>query len=139
MTVGRTGYANCFIAVAADCPVTRAEVPLRAGTVAAIQHMLIADAPGIWTSDALLFEVHRLRSAIPDTVEERDRFWRTPKPCLRASPLAKRHRFGIAFDADARITLHPLGHPGYDVMLSRGDLRQLRAMQTARAISVPAA
>lgn len=99
-----TGYTNTFIAVADDCPVDRAEVPVsKAGepSVAERQFTLLHDRPYALTSDDVLFTVHAERQGIPESERKAARaaFFSKGQPCMRASPLTKRYGFGVHSDA----------------------------------------
>ncbi len=134
-------YRAVFIAIAADCPVDAAEVPpARAGgpTVAGLHHALAAGAPYAWTHDEVIFRTHLLRSGLdpaahPVDGQEWRRFFAKGQPCLRASPLAKRYGWGFHVDEGGRVAAIPAGSPAYAAHAADPELRQLKAMRSARA------
>lgn len=137
MALHTTNYTNTFIAVADDCPVQAAEapVPKAAPTVASMQYALLHEAPYRYTSDEVLFAVHALRQGIPasEQAEARAAFFSKGQACMRASPLAKRHGFGMHHDAEGRIALVPLGTDAYARMQQDSGLKQVKAMRSKRA------
>ncbi|MGQ7296406.1 DUF6157 family protein [Quadrisphaera sp. KR29] len=136
--VHTTDYRATFIQVAEDCPVSAAEVPgLRAGraTVASLQYELISEHPYELTSDDVLFTVHADRQGVTeeDRPAARVEFFARAQACLRASPLGKRHGWGIHSDEDGRVALVPLGSAQYAALAADPSLKQLRAMRSKRA------
>lgn len=137
-------YVDTFITVAPDCPVDGAEPPTPwrgKPTVATVQHEMLTAAPYTLTQDDVLFLTHVRKRGIdldtlPDGGEQlRAEFLATPRACLRASPLPKRHGYGVHFDGDGRAALHPLGSTTY-AELAAGDPggpTVLVAMRNARA------
>lgn len=132
-----TNYSNTFIAVADDCPVQAAEVPVpkAAPTVASLQYELLHEHPYRYTSDDVLFSVHALRQGIPasEQAEARAAFFSKGQACMRASPLVKRHGFGMHHDAEGRIALVPLGSAAYGRMQKDSGLKQVKGMRSKRA------
>lgn len=127
-----TNYRNVFIAVAADCPADRAEEPT-AG-VAAVQFAILNERPSYSiTSDDLLFETETRRKGLEETVDARAAFFAKPKACLRASPLPKRHGWGIHHDEAGRIALVGAGSHEYERFASATDLSVVPAMRNKRA------
>lgn len=136
--MGTTNYANAFIQVADDCPVTAAEEPPATGkgpTVAALQYELIAAHPYEFTSDDVLFEVHAIRQQIPESekADARAAFFAKDQACLRSSPLGKRYGWGTHHDAEARLAVVPLGSERYEALAGDGSITQLKAMRSKRA------
>lgn len=136
--MGSTNYANTFIQVAEDCPVTQAEVPPPRGntpTVASLQYDLIAADPYRRTSDDVLFEVYALRQGIPEEeqADARAGFFAKDQACLRSSPLGKRYGWGVHHDADARVALVARESERYQELAADPSLRQLKAMRSKRA------
>lgn len=129
-----TNYRDTFIAVAADCPADSGTIPGKPGSVAAIQHALIIDRPYALTSDELLFEVHAQRAGVAEADREAARaaFFARPQPCLRASPLAKTHGWGVHHDADGRIAIVGRETDGYQALKQDGRLHQTAAMRNKR-------
>ncbi|MDF1489896.1 DUF6157 family protein [Tessaracoccus sp. HF-7] len=111
--MGSTNYANTFIQVAEDCPVTQAEVPPTRGntpTVASLQYDLIAADPYRRTSDDVLFEVYALRQGIPEEeqADARAAFF------AKTRPASGRHRSANA-TAGASITTPMRASPWWRV------------------------
>lgn len=136
-TTHSTNYRSTFIQVAEDCPVSAAEVPQPRGgepTVAGLQHELITEHPHELTSDDVLFAVHAQRSGLPDSDRESARaaFFAEARACLRASPLGKRHGWGIHSDEAGRVCLVPLGSAEYAALATDPAIKQLKAMRSKR-------
>ena len=119
-----TNYPNTFIAVAADSTATRGTVPRETATpsVALRTFRLIHDHPYAHTSDDVIFTVHADRQAIPqrERAAARKAFFATPRPCLRASDLAKKYGWGIHGDARGRVALYGVETDEYRA-LARGE------------------
>ncbi len=79
-----TNYRDTLITASPDSPVSAGTVPEKPGTVAAVQHALLA-RPYAMTSDDLLHAAHRARGGD----KSREDFFAKPQACLRASPLVK--------------------------------------------------
>lgn len=136
--MGSTNYANTFIQVAEDCPLTAAEHPpatAKGPTIASLQHEIIATHPYEWTSDDVLFEVYAIRQGVPseDRVEARTAFFAKDQACLRSSPLGKRYGWGIHHDADCKVALVPVESERYRELAADTSLKQTRAMRSKRA------
>ena len=132
-----TDYFDTFIAVAEDCPVDTAEVPVAksVATIASLHHDLIAAAPYALTSDEVIFETFAIRSAIADGERPaaRERFFSKGQPCLRSSPLGKRYGWGTHHDGEGRVALVAVGTPEYERLANDASLTQTRAMRSRRA------
>lgn len=83
----------------------------------------------------MLFAVHAQRSGLLDAERETTRatFFAEARACLRASPLGKRHGWGIHYDENGRIALVPLGSPQYATLAADPAVKQLKAMRSKRA------
>ena len=138
---GSVGYRNTFISVAEDCRAGTGEVPPERGgapTVAGVQYAMLAGAPGRWTQEDVLIASSpgvRGRTDLDDEELERltEEYFRTPRACLRASPLPKTFGWGLHYDAEGRITLHAVGSESYARLSTDPSLTQLRAMRSKRA------
>lgn len=132
-----TNYVDTFIAVAEDCPVAVAEIPLAKGaaTIASLHHDLIAAAPYAHTSDDIVFETYAIRAGLAD--DERDAarraFFSKGQPCLRSSPLGKRYGWGTHHDDQGRVALFAVGTADYERLAADAELAQTRAMRSKRA------
>ncbi|MET0862647.1 MAG: DUF6157 family protein [Microbacterium sp.] len=132
-----TNYVNTFIAVAEDCPVDTAEVPVAkaaAPTIASLHHDLIAAAPYAHTSDDLIFETYAIRAELDEGEKDaaREAFYAKGQPCLRSSPLGKRYGWGTHHDAEGRVALVAVGTPEYERLSHDPNLTQTRAMRSRR-------
>lgn len=134
-------YYQTLIVVADDSPVTHSVVPVPRGkdkTVAVLQYELLAKSPYVHTQEDVLFNSWLQRQDLPEpsptkVAELRAAFFAKPQACLRASPLPKKHGFGLLFDAQGRIALCPMESKEYQD-LARGDrVKVLKAMRSSRA------
>ncbi|MEV4298147.1 DUF6157 family protein [Microbispora rosea] len=141
-------YYSTLIAVADDCPVTAAEVPGGRGgrpTVAVLQYELISGAPYGLTQEDVLFETWLRRQDLPADLpaerraELRKEFFSRSQACLRASPLPKKHGWGLLFDQDGRIALCPMESEEYRRLVDGaqagrdGGVRVLKALRSRRS------
>ena len=135
------GYTMTFISVAEDCrAVSGEEPPPRGGvpTVAVVQYAMLAAEPGRWTQeDVIIASAPGIRGRDDltpgDLARFRAEYFAEPRACLRASPLPKTYGWGLAYDAEGRITLHAVGSPSYWRLAADASLTQLRAMASSRA------
>lgn len=135
-------YRRTLIAVADDCPVTAGTVPAPRGgrrTVAVLQYEMLTEQPGRLTQEDVLFLSWLRRQPLTgeptesELEEMRQRFFSKAQACLRASPLPKKHGFGLLFDADGRVSLCPMESAEYRALLDApGDIRVLKAMRSSR-------
>ena len=138
MKVHTTNYENTLIAIADDCPVTKAEVPPAKGeakTVAGLQYDLLSNHPPYtFTSDDLLFRVYAHRNDLTESELEagRTQFFSKGQPCLRASPLTKRYGWGIHSDKDGKIALVGCETPAYERLAQDDTVKVVKAMKSAR-------
>lgn len=137
--MGSTNYTDTFIQVAEDSPAVEGEIPAARGgapTVAGLQHALLAEHPYELTSDDLLFEVHARRQGVPEDARDAERaaFFARSQACLRASPLGKRHGWGLHHDAEGRVALVAVESERYRELAADHGVRQVRAMRTRRAV-----
>ena len=132
-----TNYWNTFIEVADDCPAAAGEQPstTRATpTVAVLQYQLIAEHPYELTSDDVLFEVFARRGDVPaqGRAAAREQFFAKSQACLRASPLPKRHGWGIHHDEDGKVAVHGVDTADYRRLRDDPSLTHVKAMRSAR-------
>lgn len=129
-----TNYADTFIAVSPDCSATLGDTAPKPGSVAAHQLELLQAMPYALTSDDLLFEVHARRHGIADADrgEARAAFFAKPQACLRASPLVKKHGWGIHHDAEGRVAAVAIESHDYAEFRARRDLKQTVGMRSKR-------
>lgn len=134
-------YFETLIAVADDCPVNSSVVPVARGgkkTVAVLQYDMLSDRPFQLTQEDVLFlSWFRRQPGFEDRTEDeaaalRDAFFTRDQPCLRASPLPKKHGFGFRFDAEGRVALVPMESQEYRAALEDGGVKVLKAMRSSR-------
>lgn len=130
-----TNYRDTFIAVSADCPVSAGVAPARSDSVAGLQYALLLAHPYGFTSDDLLFEVHARRQGIEesDRAAARAAFFTKSQACLRASPLVKRHGFGLHYDGNGRVAAFGRETPDYARLAEDATLRVVPGMRSRRA------
>ena len=124
-----TNYISTLITVSADCPVAKATPPAKPGTVAERQFALLAAHPYRMTSDDLLLAVENDRKG-PVTAEA---FFARPQACLRASPLVKKHGYGLHHDAAGHVALVPMESDEYARLLIDNAVTKRPGMRSARA------
>lgn len=129
-----TNYVNTFVAVSPDSSATVADTGPKPGSIAAIQLELLQAQPYGLTSDDLLFEVYARRNAVADAdrASARAAFFGKPQACLRASPLVKKHGWGIHHDAESRIAAVAVDSEAYAELKARTDLKQTVGMRSRR-------
>jgi len=122
-----TNYRDTLITVSADCPVPGGTIPEKPGTIATVQHALLAE-PYKLTSDDLLFETHRARGGEKSRAE----FFAKPQACLRASPLVKQFGWGIHHDGDGRVALVDPQGADYRRLLGDTSVKKTPGMRSKR-------
>lgn len=130
-------YYGTFIEVAEDCAVPAAEIPKAKGeakTVPVLQYEMIANHPYRYTQEDVLFEVHAIRSEIPEAQRQasRETFFSKGQPCLRASSLGKRYGWGIHHDAAGKMALYAVESPEYQAFLADETVKKVKAMRSKR-------
>jgi len=135
-------YFNTFIEVAADCKATQGVPPKpRAGkpTVAELEYALISQAPYAHTQEDVQFHVHASRVGISagqlaaSGVRLREEFFSKPMACMRTSPLAKTHGWGLHFDERGQVALVSVDTARYRALADDPTLAHTRAMRSRRA------
>ncbi len=122
-----TNYRDTLITVSTDCPVPGGTIPEKPGTIATIQHALLAK-PYAMTSDDLLYETHRARGGD----KSREDFFASPQACLRTSPLVKQFGWGIHHDAEGRIALLDPQSDTYRQLLADPSIKKTPGMRSKR-------
>jgi hypothetical protein len=125
--VKSTNYRDTLITASSDSPVSAGTVPEKPGTVAAVQHALLAQPYAI-TSDDLLFAAYRERGGD----KNRDDFFAKPQACLRASPLVKQFGWGVHHDAEGRIALLGMESAAYRELVDDPAVAKTPGMRRAR-------
>lgn len=123
-----TNYRNTLIVVSDDCPVAVATPPTKEGTIAERQFARLSAAPYAMTSDELLLAVENDRKG-PVTAET---FFARPQACLRASPLVKKHGYGLHHNRESRIALVAVESEAYARLLADPDVEKRPGMRSAR-------
>lgn len=137
MEAHSTNYYDTFIEVAQDTKAVRGTEPSRKGdkmTIAALQYALLAENPYRYTSDDVIFQVHAIRNQLPqgELARAREEFFQKGQPCLRTSPLAKTHGFGLHHDAQGRIALYGMETAAYKDFVGDPKIVKRWAMKSKR-------
>ncbi len=129
-----TNYYHTFITAAPDATAARGEQP-KPDSVAGLCLDLLQARPYGLTSDELLFEVHARRHAVPEAArdEARAQFLARPQACLRASPLVKRHGWGLHHDAHGRVAAYGVETDEYRTLAAARDMTVVAGLRSRRA------
>lgn len=122
-----TNYTDTLITASPDSPVSAGTIPEKPGTVAAMQHALLAE-PYKMTSDDLLYASYRERGGD----KGRGEFFAKPQACLRASPLVKQFGWGVHHDGEGRIALLGMESAAYRQLLEDPAVAKTPGMRRAR-------
>lgn len=122
-----TMYRDTLITVSADCPVAAGRIPGKAGSVAGVQHALLA-TPYAHTSDDLLHAAHLARGG----EKSREEFFAKPQACLRASPLVKQFGWGLHHDGAGKVSLVAMESADYQRLLDDPAVRKTPGMRSKR-------
>jgi hypothetical protein len=125
--VNSTNYTDTLITASPDSPVSAGTIPEKRGTVAAVQHALLAKAYKM-TSDDLLYASYRERGGD----KARDEFFAKPQACLRASPLVKQFGWGVHHDGEGRIALFAMESADYRRLLDDPAVKKTPGMRRSR-------
>lgn len=137
MKVHTTNYTDTFIETAADCPVSKGEVPPVKGdtkTIANLQFEMLSKHPYKYTSDDVLFQVYADRKDLTKSEykEAREQFFSKGQPCFRASPLTKKYGWGVHNNKDGKIALYGAESPEYKKFSTDKELKVVKAMRTSK-------
>ena len=129
-----TNYTSTFITASPDTKARRGTVPEKAGSIAAIQHELLAERPYHYTSDDVIFLTHARRADIPrsEWKAARAEFFATPKACLRASPLVKQFGWGLHHDEQGRVALYGVETERYRQFTKQPGMKIIAGMRSSR-------
>jgi hypothetical protein len=122
-----TIYRDTLITPSPDCPVSEGTIPEKPGTIAAVQHGLLAKRYAM-TSDDLLYESHRARGGD----KTREDFFAKPQACLRASPLVKQFGWGVHHDGEGKIALLDPQGADYRRLLDNDAVKKTPGMRSKR-------
>jgi Family of unknown function (DUF6157) len=124
-----TNYYNTLILVSGDCSVEVSTPPEKPETIAGRQFAMLFELPFAHTSDEILFAIENDRKG-PVTSGE---FFSRPQACLRASPLVKKHGFGLISDIEGRVALVGMESAEYARLLLDPSVAKLAGMRSARS------
>lgn len=137
MKLHSTNYIDTFIEVADDCPVSCGEVPRSKGdkkSVAQMQYELIIKHPYQLTSDDILFQIYAERNNLEQSEykKAREAFFSKGQACFRASPLAKRHGFGVHSDSDGNVAIYGRETNMYSKLVKNTKVKKVKAMRNSK-------
>lgn len=130
-----TNYYNTLITISEDSPTSQSIVPdLTKPSVASQQYTWITERPYELTSDDVIFMRVAEKLGIPEAerASEQEAWFETGRACLRTSPLAKQHGWGIHADANGRIALIAVESDKYRDLLADENVKKVRAMKRSR-------
>lgn len=130
-----TNYYNTLITISEDSPTSQSIVPdLTKPSVASQQYTWITERPYELTSDDVIFMRVAEKLGIPEAerASEQEAWFETGRACLRTSPLAKQHGWGIHADANGRIALIAVESDEYRNLVADENVKKVRAMKRSR-------
>lgn len=130
-----TNYYNTLITISEDSPTSQSIVPdLTRSSVASQQYTWITERPYELTSDDVIFMRVAEKLGIPEAerASEQEAWFETGRACLRTSPLAKQHGWGIHADANGRIALIAVESDQYRDLVADENVKKVRAMKRSR-------
>jgi len=135
------GYIDTLIKVAADCPVSKSEIPVaRNKTKPAhlLQYELLIQKPYAYSHEELIYQVHVLQKEIPESMLETEsenikaELFSKGHPCMRASSLTKRYGWGAHYNQDGKIAIYPMESAAYQTLIDSGKVKIVPAMKSKR-------
>lgn len=137
MKIHTTNYFNTFIEIADDCPISKGEIPPSESdskTVANIQFEMVSKNPYKFTSDDILFQVFANKNDLTKSeyTAAREQFFAKGQPCFRASPLTKRHGWGVHYDKDGKMAINGADSAEYKKFSKDKTLKVIKAMRSGR-------
>ena len=129
-----TNYFGTLILASPDCKASTGTVPPKEGTIAALQHEMLAAAPYRMSSDDLLFAVEATRKGIARNKlgALRGTFFSEPHACLRGSPLVKSYGWGIHHDVHGKIALVGRETKTYAAMIANPSITKVAGLRSRR-------
>ena len=130
-----TNYYNTLIQISEDSPTPSSITPdLTKQSVATSQFRLLNPHPYTYTSDDVIFErVAEMQAIAAEEIDAaRDIYFQTGRACLRTSPLAKTHGWGIHADADGKLALIAAESEDYRRLSADDTVTKVRAMRRAK-------
>ena len=130
-----TNYYNTFIEIAEDCPTEIGIEPrMRGGkkTIANYQYDLVMANPYKFTSDEIFFKVFAIRKDLTEAELETERanYFSKGQPCFRASPLTKKHGWGVHCNEDGKVAIFACETEEYQQFLENDDIKKVKAMRS---------
>lgn len=130
-----TNYYNTLIQIAEDSPTQTSAAPdLTKQSVASQQFALISEHPYTYTSDDVIFArvAGKELLAPEDVASAQAEYFRSGRACMRTSPLAKTHGWGLHSDADGKLALVAAESDEYQRLSDDDSVKKIRAMRRSR-------
>jgi hypothetical protein len=136
-------YTNTLIKVAADCPVSKSEIPVdrkSAKPAHVIQYELLTQNPYTFGHEDLIYEVFIRQKEIPANILETDAgkikqaLFSKGHPCMRASALTKRYGWGAHYNQEGKIAIYPQEAETYQQFMASEAIKKVPAMRSKRQI-----
>ena len=130
-----TNYYNTLIQISEDSPTSTSVTPdLTKQSVATSQFTLINNHPYTYTSDDVIFNrVAQVQGIATEDIDTaKNRYFQTGRACLRTSPLAKTHGWGIHADADGKLALIAAESEEYRRLMEDTTVTKVRAMRRTK-------
>lgn len=131
-----TNYYNTLIEIAPDSPTASSVAPdLTKPGVASQQFSLIAENPYTYTSDDVIFTRVAEKESIPEDEipAARQEYFKKGRACLRTSPLAKTHGWGIHANDEGKIALVAAESEEYKLLVADEGVKKFKAMRRTKA------
>lgn len=132
-----TNYYNTFIEAAEDSNALIGEMPAAKNgkkTVATMQYEILAKHPYQYTSDDVLFQVFADRNDVTkgNYQTERETYFSKGQACFRASPLTKKHGFGVHANPEGKIAIYGVESKEYKAFLQDDSVKKVKAMRSSK-------
>ncbi|SMY07985.1 DUF6157 family protein [Flavimaricola marinus] len=129
-----TNYTNTLILPSPDCRAEASVAPPKPGTVAALQHAALIDAPYQMTSDDLLVQITATRRGLDsgDHADLRQEIFAKGQPCLRASPLVKTYGWGVHHDGEGKVSLIARNSPEFASLVADESITKTPGMRSGK-------
>ncbi len=130
-----TNYRSTLILPSPDSTASTATPPPKPGTVAAMQHERLAEAPYGLTSDDLIFGIHADRAEVDAAGRDAARadYFSKGQPCLRSSPLVRSYGWALHHDAEGRVALVDPADSTFAALTADPDVTKVYGMRSKRA------
>lgn len=130
-----TNYYNTLIEIADDSPTATSVAPdLTKSSVASQQFALVSENPYTYTSDDVIFHRVAEKESIPadQVAAAQEEYFQKGRACLRTSPLAKTHGWGIHSNDEGKIALVAAESDEYKQLQSDDAVKKVKAMKRSR-------